>query len=76
MTAPALGSVLRAVEVPGSGGDTMSAAYDNLSASMKARVEAPRGAPPRAGSHDGRSLTSPPSVTRPPGPVADVLPSP
>ncbi|MDL2078194.1 TauD/TfdA family dioxygenase [Streptomyces sp. GXMU-J15] len=43
MAAPAQGSVLRAVEVPLTGGDTMwadmHAAYDNLSASMKARVE-------------------------------------
>ncbi|WP_411108891.1 TauD/TfdA dioxygenase family protein [Streptomyces sp. c-19] len=43
MAAPALGSVLRAVEVPPSGGDTMwadmGAAYDNLSEEMKARVE-------------------------------------
>ncbi|MFD9542920.1 TauD/TfdA dioxygenase family protein [Streptomyces sp. NPDC060022] len=43
MAAPALGSVLRAVEVPAAGGDTMwadmAAAYDNLTESMKARVE-------------------------------------
>ncbi|MGA5065228.1 TauD/TfdA dioxygenase family protein [Streptomyces exfoliatus] len=43
MAAPALGSVLRAVEVPAAGGDTMwadmGAAYDNLSEEMKARVE-------------------------------------
>ncbi|WP_329499899.1 TauD/TfdA dioxygenase family protein [Kitasatospora herbaricolor] len=43
MAAPALGSVLRAVEVPPAGGDTMwadmGAAYDNLSEEMKARIE-------------------------------------
>ncbi|MCX4988805.1 MULTISPECIES: TauD/TfdA family dioxygenase [unclassified Streptomyces] len=43
MAAPALGSVLRAVEVPPAGGDTMwadmAAAYDNLTESMKARIE-------------------------------------
>lgn len=43
MAAPALGSVLRAVEVPSAGGDTMWAdmgvAYDNLSEGMKARIE-------------------------------------
>lgn len=43
MAAPALGSVLRAVEVPPVGGDTMwadmSAAYDNLSDAMKARID-------------------------------------
>lgn len=43
MAAPALGSVLRAVEVPSAGGDTMwadmAAAYDNLTESMKARIE-------------------------------------
>ncbi|MEV0598798.1 TauD/TfdA family dioxygenase [Streptomyces sp. NPDC050315] len=43
MAAPALGSVLRAVEVPPAGGDTMWAdmavAYDNLSASMKERID-------------------------------------
>ncbi|MEY9964245.1 alpha-ketoglutarate-dependent taurine dioxygenase [Streptacidiphilus sp. MAP12-16] len=43
MAAPALGSVLRAVEVPPAGGDTMWAdmavAYDNLSDEMKARIE-------------------------------------
>ncbi|SEE17049.1 TauD/TfdA family dioxygenase [Streptomyces sp. TLI_105] len=42
MAAPALGSVLRAVEVPAAGGDTMwadmAAAYDNLTDSMKARI--------------------------------------
>ena len=43
MAAPALGSVLRAVEVPPAGGDTlwsdMGAAYDNLSEEMKERIE-------------------------------------
>ncbi|MEU1472519.1 TauD/TfdA family dioxygenase [Streptomyces sp. NPDC005761] len=43
MAAPALGSVLRSVEVPAAGGDTMwadmGAAYDNLSDEMKARIE-------------------------------------
>ncbi|MFJ5079511.1 TauD/TfdA dioxygenase family protein [Streptomyces sp. NPDC088553] len=43
MAAPALGSVLRAVEVPSAGGDTMwadmAAAYDNLTESMKDRIE-------------------------------------
>jgi taurine dioxygenase len=43
MAAPALGSVLRAVEVPSAGGDTMWAdmgvAYDNLSEEMKARID-------------------------------------
>ncbi|MER7725774.1 TauD/TfdA family dioxygenase [Streptomyces sp. NPDC096323] len=43
MAAPALGSVLRAVEVPSAGGDTMwadmAAAYDNLTDAMKARIE-------------------------------------
>jgi taurine dioxygenase len=43
MAAPALGSVLRAVEVPAAGGDTlwadMGAAYDNLSERTKARIE-------------------------------------
>ncbi|MFI1979350.1 TauD/TfdA dioxygenase family protein [Streptomyces wedmorensis] len=43
MAAPALGSVLRAVEVPPAGGDTMWAdmavAYDNLSTAMKARID-------------------------------------
>ncbi|MFI7353872.1 TauD/TfdA dioxygenase family protein [Streptomyces avidinii] len=43
MAAPALGSVLRAVEVPSAGGDTMwadmAAAYDNLTESVKARIE-------------------------------------
>jgi alpha-ketoglutarate-dependent taurine dioxygenase len=42
MAAPALGSVLRAVEVPPAGGDTlwadMGAAYDNLSDELKARI--------------------------------------
>ena len=43
MAAPALGSVLRAVEIPPAGGDTMwadmAAAYDNLSPAMKDRIE-------------------------------------
>ncbi|WP_155372549.1 TauD/TfdA dioxygenase family protein [Catellatospora vulcania] len=43
MAAPALGSVLRAVEIPPAGGDTMwadmAAAYDNLSDAMKARID-------------------------------------
>lgn len=43
MPNPALGSVLRAVEVPAAGGDTMwadmAAAYDNLPADMKERIE-------------------------------------
>ncbi|WP_042424252.1 TauD/TfdA dioxygenase family protein [Streptacidiphilus anmyonensis] len=43
MAAPALGSVLRAVEVPPAGGDTMwadmASAYDNLSEEMKSRIE-------------------------------------
>lgn len=43
MAAPAMGSVLRAVEIPPAGGDTMwadmGAAYDNLSEDMKARIE-------------------------------------
>ncbi|MGW7402155.1 TauD/TfdA dioxygenase family protein [Streptomyces sp. NPDC054833] len=43
MAAPALGSVLRAVEIPPAGGDTMwadmGAAYDNLSEELKARIE-------------------------------------
>ncbi|MFD0066100.1 TauD/TfdA dioxygenase family protein [Streptomyces sp. NPDC056690] len=43
MAAPALGSVLRAVEVPPAGGDTMWAdmavAYDNLSEETKARID-------------------------------------
>ncbi|MFF5919888.1 TauD/TfdA dioxygenase family protein [Streptomyces flavochromogenes] len=43
MAAPALGSVLRAVEVPSAGGDTMWAdmavAYDNLSQAMKVRID-------------------------------------
>ncbi|MFI0367323.1 TauD/TfdA dioxygenase family protein [Actinomadura sp. 1N219] len=43
MKAPALGSVLRAVEVPAAGGDTiwadMGAAYDNLSDELKSRIE-------------------------------------
>ncbi|MET7987527.1 MULTISPECIES: TauD/TfdA family dioxygenase [unclassified Streptomyces] len=43
MAAPATGSVLRAIEVPPAGGDTMwadmGAAYDNLSDAMKHRIE-------------------------------------
>ncbi|WP_448322315.1 TauD/TfdA dioxygenase family protein [Streptomyces sp. CO7] len=43
MANPALGSVLRAVEVPTAGGDTlwadMAAAYDNLSDEIKRRIE-------------------------------------
>jgi taurine dioxygenase len=43
MAAPALGSVLRSVEVPPAGGDTMWAdmavAYDNLSDEVKERIE-------------------------------------
>ncbi|MFF3835483.1 TauD/TfdA dioxygenase family protein [Streptomyces sp. NPDC002458] len=43
MAAPALGSVLRSIEVPSAGGDTMwadmGAAYDNLSDELKARIE-------------------------------------
>ncbi|THA76971.1 taurine dioxygenase [Streptomyces sp. A0642] len=43
MAAPALGSVLRAIEVPSAGGDTMwadmAAAYDNLTDAMKDRIE-------------------------------------
>ncbi|MEV4946940.1 TauD/TfdA family dioxygenase [Streptomyces sp. NPDC053755] len=43
MAAPALGSVLRAVEIPSAGGDTlwadMAAAYDNLPQALKDRVE-------------------------------------
>ncbi|MFE2566858.1 TauD/TfdA dioxygenase family protein [Streptomyces mirabilis] len=43
MAAPALGSILRAVEIPASGGDTlwadMGAAYDNLSDATKQRIE-------------------------------------
>lgn len=43
MANPSLGAVLRAVEVPEAGGDTMwadmSAAYDNLPDDLKARIE-------------------------------------
>ncbi|MDX2648108.1 TauD/TfdA family dioxygenase [Streptomyces sp. PA03-1a] len=43
MAAPALGSILRGVEIPPAGGDTMwadmGAAYDNLTEEMKARIE-------------------------------------
>ena len=43
MAAPALGSVLRAVEIPAAGGDTMwadmGAAYDNLPEATKQRIE-------------------------------------
>lgn len=43
MAAPALGSILRAIEVPAVGGDTMwadmAAAYDNLTDPLKDRIE-------------------------------------
>ncbi|MCX4912206.1 TauD/TfdA family dioxygenase [Streptomyces sp. NBC_00687] len=43
MANPSLGAVLRAVEVPAAGGDTMwadmAAAYDNLPGDLKARIE-------------------------------------
>lgn len=43
MAAPALGSVLRAVEIPAAGGDTvwadMGAAYDNLSETTRQRID-------------------------------------
>jgi taurine dioxygenase len=43
MAAPALGSILRAIETPQVGGDTMwadmGAAYDNLTDTMKERIE-------------------------------------
>lgn len=43
MAAPALGSILRAIEVPQAGGDTMwadmGAAYDNLTDAMKERID-------------------------------------
>ncbi|MBO2458373.1 TauD/TfdA dioxygenase family protein [Actinomadura violacea] len=43
MKEPALGSVLRAIEVPAAGGDTiwadMGAAYDNLSDGLKSRID-------------------------------------
>ncbi|MGW0908551.1 TauD/TfdA dioxygenase family protein [Streptomyces sp. NPDC002853] len=43
MANPSLGAVLRAVEVPAAGGDTMwadmAAAYDNLPADLKERIE-------------------------------------
>ncbi|WP_369249185.1 TauD/TfdA dioxygenase family protein [Streptomyces sp. R41] len=43
MAAPAMGSVLRSVEVPPAGGDTMwadmGAAYDNLTDEMKQRID-------------------------------------
>lgn len=48
MAAPALGSILRAIEVPAAGGDTMwadmGAAYDNLTQELKDRIEGLRAA--------------------------------